>query len=91
MVKDGLIINHLKKLIKKSPYFGRLTYLLNEDESKVILLAYLRKIIKVIRMIDKNDAISPYQISKETSIKRDAVQEIIDEINKKKNKLDLDF
>ena len=83
---DDEIIFRLKKLIRKSPYLGRLSYLLNKSNSYIIT-KHLKKIIKVVRMFIKNSTLTSYRISKETGLKRDDIQNIINEKNKEKKKV----
>jgi len=81
---NDLIINHLKELIKNSPYFGRLNYLLNEYDYSPIIINYLNQLIIVVKEIIKNPSETAFSIGKKTGFKRDTVQDIINEIKKKK-------
>ena len=82
---DDEIINQIKVLIDQSPFLGRLSYLINDRAQKHIVRNYLKKIINIIRIYMNNPMIAPYTIAKKTDIKRDTIQDIIDEIKKNYN------
>lgn len=84
--ENELVTEHLKGLIKKSPYLKRLYLLLNDKDYSLIIVNYINILIIIVKEILNNTSKSIYQISKETGIKSDTVQMIINEIQKKNKK-----
>jgi len=81
-IYNDLIINHLKELIEKSPYFGRLNYLIKNNEYSLIIIDYLKRLITLVKEIIKNPSETAFSIAKKLGLKRDTVQSIINEIKK---------
>ncbi|MFX1575008.1 MAG: LAGLIDADG family homing endonuclease, partial [Promethearchaeota archaeon] len=82
-VKNNLIINHLKELIEKSPYFGRLNYLLNDIDYAPIVKNYFIRLIIVVKEIIKSPNETAFSIGKKSNLKADTVQDIMNKLKKK--------
>jgi len=78
---DDKIIQCLKEKFNQSAFLKRLSYLLTEETQSKIIIKYLKKVIEVVRMFINDPTTTSYKINKDTGLKKDAIQEIINAIN----------